>query len=98
MQELLKDAVQVQQRDLSEDATILAKASVVIRKVLFDHEGFKFSGSFSNDCQQRSVPASLISLAAMLLNGVNIQNTDTQESQPCLTLAQTILFNAIVVV
>lgn len=32
----------------------------------------------------------------MLLNGVNIQNTDTQESQPCLTLAQTILFNAIV--
>lgn len=32
IQELLKNAVQVQQRDFSEDATILAKASVVIRK------------------------------------------------------------------
>lgn len=38
MQQLLKDAEQVQQRDFSEDATILTKASVVIRKDLFDHE------------------------------------------------------------
>ncbi|EDO42325.1 predicted protein [Nematostella vectensis] len=92
MQELIKNAVQ--ERNFSEDATILAKADAVIRKDMFDQEGFKFSGSFSDGCQQRSAPASLISLVAMLLNGVNIENTCAQESQPCLTVAQAILFNA----
>ncbi len=29
----------------------------------------------------------------MILSGVNIKNTETQESQPCLTVCQTIIFN-----
>ncbi|CAB3987893.1 Hypothetical predicted protein [Paramuricea clavata] len=83
----------VQQRDFSEDAVILAKASAIVRKDIFSHEGFKFSGSFPQDCQARSVPASLKSLMSMILSGVNIKNTEAQESQPCLTVCQTIIFN-----
>lgn len=30
----------------------------------------------------------------MILTGVNIENTEAQESQPCLTVCQTIFFNA----
>jgi hypothetical protein len=36
----------VQQRDFSEDAVILAKASAIVPKDILSHEGFKFSGSF----------------------------------------------------
>ena len=45
--------------DLSGDATILAKASEIIRKDIFDHGCFKFSGSFSEGCQENSAPARL---------------------------------------
>ena len=62
---------------------------------MFGHKkGFKFCGSFTEDCQERSVPASLKSLVSMILSGVNIENTEAQESQPSLTVCQTILYNA----
>jgi hypothetical protein len=61
---------------------ILAKASAIVRKDIFSHEGFKFSGSFPQDCQARSVAASLKSLISMILSGVNIKNTAVHESQP----------------
>lgn len=92
IQSILKEAVQ--QRNFSEDAMILAKASAIVRKDMFSHEGFKFSGSFTEECQEQSVPASLKSLISMILNGVNIQSQESQESQACLTVCQTILFNA----
>lgn len=91
IQRLIKDGVL--ERDYSEDASILAKASSIIRKDIFGHDKFKFTGQFSEDCQESSVPASLKSLVSMLLYGVNIENADAQESQPCLTVCQTILFN-----
>ena len=90
---MIKDAVR--QRDFSEDARILAKAAGIIRKDMFSHKGFTFSGSFTKDCQESAVPASLKSLVAMIQTGVNIENTEPWESQPCLTVCQTIFFNAI---
>ena len=39
----------VQQRDFSEDAMILAKVSAIVRKDIFGHEGFTFSGRFPQD-------------------------------------------------
>ena len=92
IQGMVKEALQ--QRDFSEDAVILAKASAIVRRDMFSHEGFKFSGSFTKNCQERSVPASLKSLVSMILTGVNIENTEVQESQACLTVCQTIFFNA----
>lgn len=45
---MINDAVQ--QRDFSEDAVILAKAAEIVRKDMFSHKGFKFSGSFTEGC------------------------------------------------
>lgn len=78
IQSMVKEAMQ--QRDFSEDAVILAKASAIVRKDIFSHKGFQFSGNFTEDCPECSVPASLKSL--------------NQESQACLTVCQTIFFNA----
>ena len=89
---LLKDAVQ--QKDYSEDALILAKASAIVRREIFSHERFTISGHFTNECQEISVPPSLKSPISMILNGLNIENNETQDTQRCLTVCQTILFNA----
>ena len=89
---MIKDAVR--QRDFSEDALIFAKVAGIIRKDMFSNKGFTFSGSFTKDCQESIVRASLKSLVAMILTGVNIENTEAQESQSCLTVCQTIFFNA----
>ena len=78
IQGMIKDAAQ--QREFSEDALILAKAAEIVRKDMFNHKGFTFSGSFTKDCQESTVPASLKSLVSMLLTGVNIENTEAQES------------------
>ena len=92
IQGMIKDAVQ--QRNFSEEALILAKVAEIVCKDMFSHKGFTFSGSFTKDCQESTVPASLKSLLSMIPTGVNIENTEVQESQPCLTVCQTILFNA----
>ena len=89
---MIKDAVQ--QRDFSEDSLILAKAAEIVRKDMFSLKGFTFSGSFTKDCQESTVPAGLKSLVSMILTGVSIENTEAQESQPCLTVCQRIVFNA----
>ena len=55
--------------------------------------GFSFTGEVTSDFQLKSVPASLMGLVAMLLNGPNIESQDFEESQACLTIAQLIIFN-----
>ena len=91
LQGIVKDAIK--ERDLSEDAKILAEASEIVRRDILKHKGFNFSGSFTTECQETSTPASLKSLISMIMSGLNIENTETQDSQPCLTVCQTILFN-----
>ena len=56
-------------------------------------KGFTFSGSFGEQCQEKSVPTSLKCLISMILNGVNIENS-SQGSQACLSVCQTIFFNS----
>ena len=91
MSNMLREALK--QQDFSEDANILAKAAKIIRKDIFDHEGFRFTGSFTPNCQEDSVPASLKSPVSMILNGTGLDDQDRHVSQPCLTIAQTMLFN-----
>ncbi len=91
LQSVLKDVLK--ERDFSDDVAILAKAAKIVRKDMFSHKGFTFSGAFQPECQEKSVPASLKSLVSMLLNGANLKGQDSQESRPCLTICQTILFN-----
>ena len=88
---LLKDALK--QRNFSEDAEILARAATIVRKDIFAHKGFSFSGCFPMDCQLKYLPSSLRSLVSIILNGLNIKDQEQSESQACLTVCQTIIFN-----
>ena len=54
------------------DAICLAKAARMIRKDLFS-EGNSFCGTFSTDCQEQSVPKSLLALVNMILQSSNIE-------------------------
>lgn len=91
MQQVLKNALST---DGESDAMILAKAANIIRKDIFNSNGFHFDGSFPHGCQQESVPFNLKCLVSMLLNGPNLQDQDSTDSQACLTLSQLILFNS----
>ena len=90
MQQILKHVLNT---DYESDAMILAKAARIIRKDIFNFHGFHFSGSFPPGCQQESVPINLKYLSSMLLNGPNLKDQDSTDSQACLTLSQMILFN-----
>ena len=59
MRNLLKEALK--NRDFTEYAVILAKAAAIVRKDIFSHQGFKFTGSFPAECQEESLPSSLLS-------------------------------------
>ena len=86
MRHMLNEALK--NRDFNEDATILAIAAIIVRKDIFYHQGFKFSGSFPAECQEQSLPSSLKSLVSMILNGPNIKDQDKHESKASLTIGQ----------
>ena len=88
---LLKEAHK--NRDFTEDAVILAKAAAIVRKDIFSHQGFKFTGSFPAECQEESLPSSLKSIVSMILNGPNIKDQGRRVSQACLTIGQSIVYN-----
>ena len=54
-----------------------------------------FCGLFDTNCQEQSVPTSLLALVAMILNGPNIQEQSRQSSvsTPTLTISQLLMFN-----
>lgn len=46
------------------------------------------------DCQSKYLPASLRSLISIILNGLNIKDQEQSGNQACLTVCETIIFNA----
>ncbi|KAK3889182.1 hypothetical protein Pcinc_006754 [Petrolisthes cinctipes] len=66
---------------------------MIVRKDILSHKGFTFTGSFSAQCQQDSLPSSLKALVSMILNGSNLKNRSKNDSQATLTIGQTIVFN-----
>ena len=76
------------------DALILSKAAKIIREDIFNFGGFQFNGSFPSDCQQNSIPTNLKYLVSMLLNGPDINDQESVESQYSLIIAQTIFLTA----
>lgn len=91
MRNMLQDALKI--RDFSEDALILAKAATLVRKDIFSHQGFKFTGCFPAQCQEDSIPSSLKSLVSMILNGSNLKDQGKRDSQASLTVGQSIIYN-----
>ena len=57
-----------------------------------------FNGSFNAQCQEQSVPVSLLALVAMMLFGPNIMTLSNYASmpQPALTISQLIMYSSLV--
>ena len=91
MHSLLKDALK--KRDISDDVNNLAKVASIVRKDILEYKGFSFAGCVPLQCQEKSIPTSLKSLVSMIINGLNLKDQNHCESQACLTVCQTIIFN-----
>ena len=91
MQRLIKDALK---KDYEGDASILVKAAKICREDIFETEKFRFDGTFPPSCQENSVPTTLKMLVSMMVNGTGLTQQDPSDSQQCLTICQTILFNS----
>ena len=85
MQEILKE--RLKDRDYSEDARTLRKAAQIIRHDIFEFVAPKFSGSFTADCHENSVPTTLKTLVSMLLYGNSIKNKEKKDTQATLSIA-----------
>ena len=66
---------------------ILMKAARIVHAEIF---GFNFNASFPPGCQQHSVPTKM--LINLLLKGGDIMDQDHSDSQPCLSIAQLVLY------
>ena len=83
--------------DHDSDAMLLARAAQLVRKEMFD-KIFHFDGSFKPECQQKSVPTSLLSLVNMILKGPNIKQQskiDTVGTSAALSVSQLLIFNRV---
>ena len=83
--------------DFNYEGLILARAANIIRRdVLATQNNFK--GSFPNNAQKQSVPASLLSLVGMLLEGPSIKEhtgDNSEEPTASVSIAQLIVFNTV---
>ena len=74
--------------DYEGDALLLAKATRIVRKDNVSHNRFHFDGKFGSSCQQESVPSTLKAIVSMLLNGTDLKDQDSTDSQDSLQLQE----------
>lgn len=74
--------------DSDTDAVCLARAANIVRRDMLKMKN-QFNGSFEEKCQEESVPASLLALVAMVVNGPNIeaQISSSAMPQPIFTIS-----------
>ena len=78
MQQMLKQAMAC---DYERDALLLAKTAKLVQKEIVSNSGFTFDGRFPSGCQQGSVPSTLKTLVSMVLNGPDLKDQDSIDSQ-----------------
>ena len=78
--------------DIDSDVVSLARAARIVRKGMFQaHQAF--SGSFSDNCQEDSVPQLLVS---MILEGPSIEEQSSKSSAFArMTIAQLLKYNSV---
>ena len=79
--------------DYEGDALLLAKTAKLLQKEIVSYSGFTFDGRFPSGCQLGSVPSTLKTLLSMVLNGPDLRDQDSIDSQANLMISQAILFN-----
>jgi len=77
------------------EAMHLMRVAQVVHKEIFA-SSFSFDGSFHVNCQQAAVPASLLALVNMILEGANIKHqSQISTTKPALSISQLIVFNSV---
>ena len=80
--------------DADNDAVHLARAANIVRRDMFKHRN-QFDGSFQANCQETSVPASLLALVSMVVNGPNIEaQSNATTPQSVFTISQLLMHNS----
>ena len=75
------------------DACCLARAAYIVRKDILNVKN-SFNGTFQEECQKNSIPASLLTLIGMLIKGPSTKS-DPSDSQACISIAQLVVFNSV---
>ena len=83
------------QLDGESETVLMSRVADLIRWDIFSHEYPLFDGSFTVDCQQRSVPQSLLTLMSMILYGSNIKNKNNYQSQATMSVSQLLVYNSV---
>jgi len=82
--------------DWHQDALCLSRAAQIVRKDMFGPKP-SFDGKFDDDCQERSVPTTLLALVRMILEGPSISDQTGRQTVPAaLELSQLIVYNSVV--
>jgi hypothetical protein len=83
------------QFDSDVDASILVKAAHILRRDIANVK-YKFSGEFLADCQETSVPQSLLTFIQMILEGASIDSHADMTCVPATeSITQLIVFNSV---
>ena len=84
------------QLDGESETVLMAHVADLIRRLdIFSHEYPLFDGSFTVNCQQRSVPQSLLTLMSMILYGSNIKNKNNYQLQTAMSVSQLLVYNSV---
>jgi hypothetical protein len=82
--------------DADDDAVHLARAANILRRDILRMKTV-FSNSFDTDCQKKSVPASLLQMVGMVLDGPKINGVGSIDNSPMnaaqLSISQLLMFN-----
>ena len=82
------------EQDSDSDAVHLARAAQIVRRHMFDPK--PFTGSFEENCQEKSVPHMLLALVSMVLEGPSIKDQIRECSTPAaLSIAQILKYNSV---
>uniref|UniRef100_UPI00358DF98B uncharacterized protein isoform X2 n=1 Tax=Myxine glutinosa TaxID=7769 RepID=UPI00358DF98B len=84
------------QLDGDSEAVFISRAANIVRRDMLRMKCLPFSGSFKEDCQENSVPHSLLMLVTMIMYGTDIQNQENYLSQPALSVSQLMTYNSCV--
>lgn len=81
-------------QDSDNDAFHLTWAAQIVRRTMFGSK--PFTGSFEENCQEKSVPHSLLALVNMVLEGPSIKDQICKHSTPAsLSIAQIMKYNCV---
>ncbi|KAK3758981.1 hypothetical protein RRG08_005607 [Elysia crispata] len=97
--DISKALLQLSNHDCNHEIVILSKASKTLRQHVFGIQN-TFSGTFSEDSQQNSVPTMLLSFMQMVLDGRGITGSPSPDkpvnkSSAALSISQLVVFNTV---